>query len=175
MTPGRIRNGIDLDALEAFVRGREKAPDLTVRTEWIGGAQSVATISRDALAAPSASTFVVHVDESSACLGNGTGPAPAELAAVALSAAFAQAFVIAASRDNVTIDALSVNVGRSAPPGATAPPRWRIECTVDSDAAPLQLRAFTRAAIASELVRSLAMRAPSVSIVRAHDKERDMT
>ena len=174
MTAGRIRNGIDLDALEALVRGRE-APDVVVRTEWIGGAQSVATISRSGSGALSTSTFVVHVDESPERLGNGTAPAPAEFAAVALSAAFAQAFVIEASRDGVVIDALAIGVTNERRPSESAVAAgWRIDCTVDSAAPLLRLRAFAQAAADSGLVQSLA-NAPSVSVARMPEKEGDMT
>ena len=173
MTRGRVRNGIDLDALETLGHGSNGAPELSVRTEWIGGAQVEATISRAADRAASGRTFVVHVDESPSCSGNGTGPAPAELAAVALSAAFTQAFVFDASRDNVVIDALAVRIHeRPAGTAHATPRRWHIECIVESQVSIGQLRAYARAAAGSERVRSLALRAPSVRVL---GKEREMT
>ena len=176
MTAARIRNGIDLDALESGVRAHDDPPQVSVRTEWIGGAQSVATISRAASGSLGASTFVVHVDESPDRLGNGTAPAPTELAAVALSAAFAEAFIIEASRGGVVIDALAIAVhtnGRTTS-ATDVRPGWRIDCSVDSAAPLTQLRAFGRAAADSGLVRSLAI-APSVSVARMSEKEGDMT
>ena len=167
MTRSRIRNGIDRDALEALTGEQAEAAPLAVRTDWVGGAQSVATITRGP--ASGTRTFTIQVDDARARIGTGAGPAPAELAAVALSAAFAQAFVMQASRCDVAIDALSVHV-QAPPPARSDPrtiPRWHIECTVESCASLPLLRSFAREAASSDHVLRLAMRKPCVTVGRS--------
>jgi organic hydroperoxide reductase OsmC/OhrA len=165
MTRSRIRNGIDRDALDALFSGQAESAPVAIRTDWVGGTQSVATISRGA--GDTSRTFVIHVDDARAFLGAGTAPAPDELAAVAISAAFAQAFVMQASKRDIVIEALSVSVQSSADGrvGTHALPRWQITCAVESLASPRLLREFARAAASSDHVLRLSMRKPEVSIV----------
>ena len=177
MTARRIRNGIDLDALEARLGSAGEPSGLDVRTEWLGGAQSVATICRGTASA--ASSFTIHVDDGASTPGTGQAPAPCELAAVALSAAFAQAFIVAASRDDVAVDALSVRIAQTTPSARAAGPqlpRWDIHCNVESDASLRRLRSYAIAASTSGVVTRLSMAIAKVSVSRGgRGRERDMT
>ena len=165
MASVRIRNGLDLEALAALDRETGEVSSPAVQLEWVGGVEAVATISRRGCP-DGAGHFVIRVDDTTRQLGSGAGPAPMELAAVALSAAFAQAYVVEATLADVPVDSLTISVQAFDDGEPRTRTQWRIECTVDGDAPASVLREFARRACGSLAVRRLTMRRPAVSIVK---------
>ena len=166
MASVRIRNGLDLEALAALEREPPEPPACTAQVEWVGGVQSVATISRPGRTDGAGADFVFRVDDATQHLGSGAGPAPMELAAVALSAAFAQAYVVEATLADVPVDALTVSARAVETSAANAGTRWHIECSVAGEAPASVFQDFARRASTSASVRRLTMRRPVVSVVK---------
>jgi hypothetical protein len=163
----RIRNGLNLDALDAATRGRAVPGGRSVRvqTEWLGGMQALSRIPRGNADGPlPGREFHIDSDEPQEQLGNDSAPAALELALAALGASFTEAFVVLASAANVGIDALTVDVATSA--GDSPAPKVHLNCAVESAASLAELREIGRRARAAAAVVQLYRPLPSVTVTR---------
>ncbi|WP_292521693.1 OsmC family protein [Methanoculleus sp.] len=130
-----MKNGVDMERVNALVRGMREEPavgerTLSALTSWNGGAHTT-TIVRN---------FAVPADEPAALGGTDRGPSPTELMLTGLSACIAVGIAYSAAEDGIEVNLIEIDVagdldlGGFFETGDTRPGLDEIRLTVRVDA-----------------------------------------